>query len=84
MDCAAPIEQGRYLALDADEILSTFMVNDLLEPVRFLGAVGDLIAAAARATAGEQCRVAICVECASILWMQGNTDTAIQVEQFCN
>jgi KaiC/GvpD/RAD55 family RecA-like ATPase len=84
VDIAAAIEQGRYLPLDVADTLSTFMRDDLPNPVRFFGVVGDLIAAAARATAGKQSRVAICGECASILWAQGNADAAIQVEQLCN
>jgi hypothetical protein len=84
VDITAAIEQGRYLPLDVADTLSTFMGDDLPDPVRFFGVVGDLIATAARATAGEQSRVAICGECASILWAQGNADAAIQVEQLCN
>ena len=84
VDIAAAMEQERYLPLDVDETLATFMENDLPDPARFFRVVGDLIAAAARATAGEPSRVAICGECASILWTQGNADAAIQVEQFCN
>jgi hypothetical protein len=84
VDIATAIEQGRYLPLDVADTLSTFMGDELPDPVRFFGVVGDLIAAAARATAGEQSRVAICGECASILWAQGNADAAIQVEQLCN
>jgi len=84
VDIAVAIEQGRYLALDVADTLSTFMLNDLPDPVRFFRVVGDLIAAAARSTAGEQSRVTICGECASILWAQGNADAAIQVEQLCN
>ena len=81
---AAAIEQGRCLPLDVAETLSTFMVNDLPDPTRFFKVVGDLIAAAAQATAGEPSRVTICGECASILWAEGNADAAIQVEQLCN
>ncbi len=84
VDIAAAIEQGRCLLLDVADTLSTFMVNDLPDTVRFSRVVGDLIAAAARSTAGEQSRVTICGECASILWAQGNADAAIQVEQLCN
>jgi DNA-binding NarL/FixJ family response regulator len=84
VNIAAAIEQGRCLPLDVAETLSTFMVNDLPDPARFFRVVGDLIAAAARATAGKESRVAICGECASILWAQGNADAAIQLEQFCN
>jgi DNA-binding NarL/FixJ family response regulator len=84
VDITAAIEQGRYLPLDVADTLSTFMGDDLPDPVRFFGVVGDLIATAARATAGEQSRVAICGECASILWAQGKADAAIEVEQLCN
>jgi CheY-like chemotaxis protein len=84
VDVVAVIEQGRYVPLDVAETLTTFMVKDLPDPARFLGVVGDLIAQAARATAGEYSRVTICGECASILWAQGKADAAIQVEQFCN
>jgi DNA-binding NarL/FixJ family response regulator len=84
VDITAAIEQGRYLPLDVADTLSTFMGDELPDPVRFFGVVGDLIATAARATAGEQSRVAICGECASILWAQGKADAAIEVEQLCN
>jgi DNA-binding NarL/FixJ family response regulator len=80
----AAVEQGRYLALDVDDTLSTFMGDELPDPVRFFRVVDDLIAAAARSTSGEKSRITICGECASILWAQGNADAAIQVEQFCN
>jgi DNA-binding NarL/FixJ family response regulator len=84
VDIAAALEQGRYLPLDVVDTLSTFMGNDLPDPVRFFRVVGDLIAAAALATAGGKSRVAVCGECASFLWAQGNADAAIQVEQLCN
>jgi CheY-like chemotaxis protein len=84
LDFAAALEQGRYLSLDVAEILSTFMGSDLPDPVRFFRVVGDLIEAAALTKPGQRSRVAICGECASILWAQGNADAAIQVEQFCN
>jgi hypothetical protein len=60
------------------------MGDGLPDPVRFFRVVDDLIATAAQSTAGEESRVTICGECASILWAQGNADAAIQVEQFCN
>jgi DNA-binding NarL/FixJ family response regulator len=84
VDIAAAAEQGRYLSLDLAETLSSFMVNDLPDPERFLRVVGDLIATATRATGGKHSRVSVCGECASILWAQGNADGAIKVEQFCN
>jgi DNA-binding NarL/FixJ family response regulator len=74
------VEQGRYLPLDVAETLSTFMVNHLPDPVRFLKVAGDLVAAAAKTAKGEHPRVAACGECAPTLWAQGNADAAIQLE----
>ena len=82
VDVDAAIERGVYLPSDVTDTLSAFMVNDLPDPSRFFGIAGDLIAAAARTTVSR--RVAICGECGSILWAQGNADAAIQVEQLCN
>jgi DNA-binding NarL/FixJ family response regulator len=83
VDGAAAIEQGRYIPLDVAETLSTFMVNDLPDPGRFLKVAGDLVAttaAAAKATNGERPRVAACGECAPTLWAQGKVDAAVQLE----
>jgi len=74
------IEEGRYIPLDAADTLSTFMVNDLPDPVRFLKVAGDLLAAAANAEHGKRSRVAACGECAPYLWAQGNADAAIRLE----
>jgi KaiC/GvpD/RAD55 family RecA-like ATPase len=82
VDVDAAIRHGAYLPSDVTDILSTFMVNNLPDPERFVEIAGDLIAAATRATFGS--RVAICGECGSILWAQGNADAAIQIEQLCN
>ena len=81
VDVGAAIEQGRYIALDAFDTLSTFMVNDQPDPVRFLKVVGDLIMAAAKAAKGRHSRVAACGECAPFLLAQGKPDAAIQVEK---
>jgi len=80
VDILAAIERGTYIPLDVADMLSTFMVNDLPDPVRFLKIAGDLVAAAAKAAKGERPRVAACGECAPILWAQGRADAAIQLE----
>jgi len=80
VDIVAAIEQGRYISLDVVDTLSTFMVNGLPDPARFLKVAGNLVAAAAKATRGERPRVAACGECAPTLWEQGKADAAIQVE----
>ena len=72
---------GKYVALDALEFLSNFMINDMPEPRRFEEVSNDLIVAASKWKNGEHLRVAICGECAPILWTEGKTDAAIRVEQ---
>jgi hypothetical protein len=84
VDIAGCIEQGRYIALDCAETLSTFMVDRMLDSVRFMESFGKLILKAADAAKGEHPRVALFGECADFLWQQGNTEAAIQDEQLCN
>jgi hypothetical protein len=83
-DIHTAIEKKRYVFVDAADILCTFMVDDLVDPVRFLRVAGDLLTLSAKATAKKQPRVALCGECASALWARGNADAAIEVEQLCN
>jgi DNA-binding NarL/FixJ family response regulator len=80
LDIGAAIEQGRYISLDAAEIVSTFMVNDLPDPGKFSRVTRDLIAEAAKAVKLEPARVAVCGECAPLLWSQGKAEAAIQLE----
>ena len=80
VDSAAAIKQGRYIPLDAADTLSSFMVNDLPDPVRFSRVVNDLLESAAKAAKGEQPRIAVCGEGAPLLWAQGKADGAVQLE----
>jgi DNA-binding NarL/FixJ family response regulator len=75
------IEDKRYVALDVADTLSTFMVNDMPDPVRFMKVTAPVVMEAAKAAKGEPPSVAACGECAPFLWAQGNADAAIQVEQ---
>jgi hypothetical protein len=84
VDITAGIEQGRYIALDAADTLSTFMVNGVLESARFVESLGKLILKVANAAKGEHPRVALFGEGADLLWRQGNAEAAIQNEKLCN
>lgn len=84
LDVGAAIEQGRYIALDAAETVSAFMVNDLPDPARFLQAADNLIKVAGDAAEAEYPRVSICGECDPPLWTIGNGEAAIQLEQLWN
>jgi hypothetical protein len=80
-DIRAAIDEGRLIALDAAETLSTFMVNEMPDPARFVKVVSDLIMAASRTTKREHLRVMACGECAPLLWAQGKADAAIRLEE---
>ncbi len=80
VDIVAAVEQGRYVPLDVADTLSTFMVNDLPDRARFMKIVGDLFAAAAKASSGDRPRLAACGECAPTLWEQGKAEAAVEVE----
>jgi hypothetical protein len=56
------------------------MVNDLPDAARCLKVAGDLVEEAVKGAQREPPRVAVCGECAPILWAQGKADAAIQVE----
>jgi hypothetical protein len=84
LDMGATINEGRYIQLDAAEAISMFMVNGVLDPVRYLELFGDLIAATRRVVGGANRRVLVLGECVNLLWAQGNADTAIQIEKLCN
>jgi CheY-like chemotaxis protein len=80
-DIRAAIDEGRLIELDAAETLSTFMVNEMPDPARFLKVVSDLIMAASRTTKREHSRVMACGECAPLLWAEGKADAAIRLEE---
>jgi DNA-binding NarL/FixJ family response regulator len=80
LDVVAAIKAGRYISLDAAETISTFMVNNMPDPVRFMNVTGDLLLSAAKAAKGEPPRVSACGECAPLLWSQGNAEAAIRLE----
>lgn len=84
LDVDADIEQSRYIAVDAAETLSTFLVNGMLVSCRFLESFGSLISTAARAVKVKHARVVVFGEGAHLLWTQGNVQAAIQDEKLCN
>jgi DNA-binding NarL/FixJ family response regulator len=84
LDIGTAIEQGRYIALDAADTLSTFMLNGMPDLVRFMKLFGDLVVTASKAANADQARVAIFGEMCHLLWAQGNAGAAIQVEKLGN
>jgi DNA-binding NarL/FixJ family response regulator len=56
-EVAAGVEQKHYIPLNVADTLSTFMVDGLIDPVRFANVAGDLLAEAAKE---EHHHVALC------------------------
>ena len=84
VDTDGALHQGTYVSLDAADTLSTIMVNDLPDPVRFFGGIGGFIEAAARAAKSEEPRVVMFGEAVALLQAEGNADAAIRFEQLGN
>ena len=84
IDIAKAIEQDRYIALNVTDALSTFMVDDMLDPVRFIQSFGTIILRATKAAKGAHARVAFFGEGAHLLWARGNVDAALLDEKLCN
>jgi len=79
-DITVAIQEKRYIALDASETLSTFMVNGWPNAHGVLKGVRDLLVEAAKAARSERPRVAACGEMGPLLLAQGNGEAAIELE----
>lgn len=80
IDVTAAIRSGRLLAVDADELLTSFMVAGSPEPSRFTARVGRLIDQAA-ADGGP---VRIHGEMVALLWARGEVAAALALEDLWN
>jgi DNA-binding NarL/FixJ family response regulator len=80
VDVSAAIEWGRYIAQDVAEALSSLMVNDMPDPVKFSKLAGALIANAAISVDGDPSRVFVCGEGTTLLWEQGNEEGVVRLE----
>jgi CheY-like chemotaxis protein len=80
VDVSTAIEQGRYIAQDVTEALSSLMVNDLPHPVKFSKLVGELITKATIGVDGDIRRVFVCGEGTTLLWEQGNKEGVVRLE----
>ncbi len=80
----AAIGQGRYVPLDAVELLSAFMESTGPNRNRFLSTFGPLICSAKIAAGVQNNRVLVFGEMVAVLWAEGRIEAAIEVEQLWN
>ena len=72
--------QGRYVALDARDMLARFMVDGWPDPARFDDTVGTLIAK----TRERAPQIRAFGEMVALLWADGNREAAIRLEELWN
>jgi hypothetical protein len=80
VDVVGATVTGQYLALDARELLSKFMVNDRPDAEAFARNVGELVK---QATQGGR-RLRGFGEMVALLWAEGKRTAAIELEQLWN
>lgn len=79
LDLAAARASGRYVALDADEVLPRIVIDGVPDPARFDEVVGSIIA---RVAAGH--RVRVFGELVTLLTAEGKHTAAIRLEKIWN
>ena len=80
VDVCAAAAAGQFVALDAAETLSQFMLDGRPDPARFAEVVGAVIE---RASGGRP-RVRAYGEMVALLWADGNTEAALRLEALWN
>ena len=83
-DLPSVVTEGRYIAIDATHTLTQLIVDDRLDPSRFQDLVGRLISQLASAARGPDRRVAAFGEMVALLWQDGKTEAAVELEQLWN
>jgi PAS domain S-box-containing protein len=84
LDIALAARQGRYLALDAAETLSRFMVDDAPEREAFFRVVGGAVEKLKAAAKKKPLRIAAFGEMVALLWSEGKMEAALRLEQLWN
>ena len=84
LDLSRAVEQGRYIALDAAETLSKFMVDGWPNDARFAEVIGSILGQAVTAAKELNPHISAFGEMVALLWAQGNAEGALKLEQLWN
>jgi hypothetical protein len=84
LDPTSLVNEGRYIALDAQETLATFMSEGRINEELFVEMVGGIINRAITLSPAAQTPVAVFGEMVALLWQQGASKSAFQLEQMWN
>ena len=80
VNLAAAREQGSYIALDAEETLSQFMINGRADAAGFWRVISPLMKTAGR----RRRKVRVFGEMVALLWESGQADAAVDLEALWN
>lgn len=84
LDTGMAIRHGRYIVLDARELLPRFMVNDSVDELRFTEVIGTALTQIRDAGPQTNRRIAVFGELVALLWAEGKMQEAIRVEKLWN
>ena len=84
MDLSVPAHEGRYLSLDAAGTLARLMVDGWPDEERFYGVIEPVLLQARMAMARKSAPVVAFGEMVALLWVEGNCEAAIRLEQLWN
>jgi hypothetical protein len=81
LDVKTAMKHERLIVADAEQVLATFMKDDMPVAARVTSIACRLIARAASSARREHSRIAVCGELAPTLLAQGKPEAAIMVER---
>jgi len=84
LDTGMAIRHGRYIVLDARELLPRFMVNNSVDELRFTEVIGTALTQIRDAGPQTNRRIAVFGELVALLWAEGKMQEAIRVEKLWN
>jgi len=84
LDIARARQQGRYIALDAAETLSSFMRDGKPDANLFTNIIGETLERACSNARRPKSHVVAFGEMVMLLWMDGNPEAALQLEKLWN
>lgn len=84
LDLPLASKQGRYVALDAPEILSKILIAGVPNKTRFEEVVGAVLRKTKAASEGDNPELAVFGEMVALLWTEGKLEAAIKLEQLWN
>jgi hypothetical protein len=82
VDTNAAARNGRYVTVDASQVLARLTINGKLSKASFDEFIREVFLPLQ--AAAESKRVAICGEVVSLLWAEGKAEAAIELEHFWN